>query len=43
MEEIFKKALKLVDEAKIAGANAIKFQTYKTEKRVNIDSPILKF
>ena len=37
-----KKALKLVDEAKIAGANAIKFQTYKTEKRVNIDSPIFK-
>ena len=35
-----KKALKLVDAAKRAGANAIKFQTYKTEKRVKKDSPI---
>ncbi len=37
-----KKALKLVDEAKIAGAHAIKFQTYKTEKRVSKNSPIFK-
>ena len=35
-----KKAFKLVDEAKKAGANAIKFQTYITEKRVKKTSPI---
>ena len=35
-----KKALKLVDAAKRAGASAIKFQTYKTEKRVAKNSPI---
>ena len=29
-----KKAFKLIDEAKKAGADAIKFQTYITEKRV---------
>ena len=29
-----KTALKLIDAAKKSGANAIKFQTYKTEKRV---------
>ena len=33
-------ALKLVDAAKESGANAIKFQTYKTEQRVAADSPI---
>ena len=35
-----KKAFKLVDEAKKAGANAIKFQTYITKKRVKKNSPI---
>ena len=34
-----KKALKLVDAAKRANANAIKFQTYKTEKRVPKKNP----
>lgn len=33
-------ALKLVDEAKQAGADAIKFQTYITEKRVAKDNPV---
>ncbi len=33
-------AIRLVDAAKKAGANAIKFQTYKTEKRVKKDSKI---
>ena len=28
------KAFKLVDDAKKSGADAIKFQTYQTEKRV---------
>ena len=35
-----KKALKLVDAAKRAGANAIKFQTYHTEKRVKKNNPV---
>ena len=35
-----KKAFKLIDEAKEAGADAVKFQTYKTEKRVKKSSPI---
>ena len=34
------KAFKLVDSAKSSGASAIKFQTYKTEKRVPSNSPI---
>lgn len=34
-----KKALKLVDAAKRAGANAIKFQTYLTKKRVKKKNP----
>ena len=29
-----KKAFKLIDAAKSSGANAVKFQTYITEKRV---------
>lgn len=33
-------AKKLIDSAKRAGADAVKFQTYKTEKRTPIDSPI---
>ena len=33
------KAFKLVDEAKKSGATAIKFQTYKTEKRVKRNNP----
>lgn len=33
-------ALRMVDAAKAAGASAIKFQTYVTEKRVPADSPI---
>lgn len=32
------KAFKLVDSAKTSGASAIKFQTYKTEKRVKRDN-----
>ena len=35
-------AIKLIDLAKTSGADAIKFQTYKTEKRVRKDSPIYK-
>lgn len=34
-----KKALKLVDAAKRSNANAIKFQTYQTEKRVSKKNP----
>ena len=34
-----KKAYKLIDKAKMSGATAIKFQTYKTEKRVKKDNP----
>ena len=30
-----KTAIKLIDSAKKNGADAIKFQTYKTEKRIN--------
>ena len=37
------KAIKLIDEAKSAGANAVKMQSYLTEKRVAVDSPYLKF
>ncbi len=37
-----KEAFKLVDAAKKNGADAIKFQTYITEKRVSKDSPIFK-
>lgn len=33
-------AKKLIDSAKRAGADAVKFQTYVTEKRVSTDSPI---
>lgn len=33
-------AIKLIDEAKSAGAHAAKIQTYITEKRVSKDSPI---
>lgn len=33
-------AMKLVDKAIWAGASAVKFQTYITEKRVSLDSPI---
>ena len=35
-----KKAKKLINSAKIANANAVKFQTYVTEKRVKKNSPI---
>lgn len=35
-----KLALKLIDAAKKAGADAIKFQTYLTEKRVKKDNPV---
>ena len=35
-----KRAFKLVDKAKKYGASAIKFQTYKTEKRTKKNSPI---
>jgi N,N'-diacetyllegionaminate synthase len=35
-----KTALRLIDAAKKAGADAIKFQTYVTEKRVKAGSPI---
>ena len=37
------KAIKLIDEAKSAGANAVKMQSYLTEKRVAVDSPLFKF
>ena len=37
-----KKAFRLVDEAKKSGASAIKFQTYKTEKRVNKNNPVFE-
>ena len=33
-------AIKMIDAAKKAGADAIKFQTYETEKRVRKDSKI---
>ena len=33
-------AMKLIDAAKKSGADAVKFQTYVTEKRVNNNSPI---
>ncbi len=36
------KAIRLVDKAKISGASAIKFQTYKTEKRVKKNNPAFK-
>jgi len=36
------KSIKLIDEAKSAGANAVKMQSYLTEKRVAADSPIFK-
>ena len=36
------KAIKLIDEAKSAGANAVKMQSYLTEKRVAVDSPLFK-
>ena len=35
----FKTAIKLAEAAKKAGANAIKFQTYKTERRVKKNNP----
>ena len=37
-----KEALKLVDAAKKSNVNAIKFQTYITEKRTKKNSPIFK-
>jgi N,N'-diacetyllegionaminate synthase len=37
-----KRAKKIIDSAKRAGADAVKFQTYKTEKRVSTNSPIYK-
>jgi N,N'-diacetyllegionaminate synthase len=33
-------AFELIDKAKWAGASAVKFQTYITEERVSVDSPI---
>ena len=33
-------AIKLIDAAKKSGADAVKFQTYITEKRVNTNNPI---
>ena len=36
------KSIKLIDEAKSAGANAVKMQSYLTEKRVAADSPLFK-
>ncbi len=33
-------AKKLIDKAKLAGADAVKFQTYKSERRVSKKSPI---
>ncbi len=33
-------AIKLIDAAKKSGADAVKFQTYVTEKRVNTNNPI---
>jgi len=36
----FDTAIKLIDEAKAAGADAVKLQTYITEKRTAKDSPI---
>lgn len=36
----FETAKRLIDEARKAGASAVKFQTYITEKRVPKDSPI---
>lgn len=33
-------AKRLVDSASVTGVDAIKFQTYSTEKRVSVDSPI---
>ena len=36
----FSEAIKLIDAAKKSGANAVKFQTYTTEKRVSSSSPI---
>ena len=37
-----KKAFQLIDKAKKSGASAIKFQTYKTEKRAKNNSPIFQ-
>lgn len=37
---ILSNAFKLIDSSVRAGASAVKFQTYKTEKRVNKNSPI---
>ena len=36
----FSEAIKLINKAKLAGADAVKFQTYITEKRVKKNSPI---
>jgi len=36
----YEKAIKLIKSANKAGASAVKFQTYKTEKRVKKNSPI---
>tara|TARA_B100000029_G_C17506943_1_gene934821 strand:+ start:622 stop:1437 length:816 start_codon:yes stop_codon:yes gene_type:complete len=36
----YKKAIKLINSAHASGASAVKFQTYKTEKRVKKNSPI---
>ena len=38
----FSVAKKLIDKASESGADAIKFQTYITKKRVRVDSPIYK-
>jgi len=35
-------ATKMIDKAKESGVDAIKFQTYKTEKRVSKNSPVFK-
>ena len=36
------KAIKLIDEAKSAGLNAVKMQSYLTERELQL-TPILKF
>ena len=39
----FQKAIELINAAKKTGAHAIKFQTYKTEKRVSRKNISLKY
>ena len=36
----FSEAIKLINKANVSGADAVKFQTYITEKRVKKNSPI---